>query len=97
MSDRECDELPQSAALWELYRRKRTLESKQKKKNDLTKELEALAKAEEALEEEGASIAQRQRILVDKRKTQRAELVQVSEECDSEQTNLQRSWRDMVG
>ncbi|KAK8118334.1 uncharacterized protein PG998_002960 [Apiospora kogelbergensis] len=97
MTDRECDDLPQSAALWELYNRKRALESKQEKKNDLAKEVEALAKEEEVLEKEAARVAQKRRIVDAKCKTRRAELAQVSAGCESEKADLQRSWRYMFG
>ncbi|KAK8106645.1 hypothetical protein PG999_010004 [Apiospora kogelbergensis] len=95
MFDRERDDLPQSAALWELYNRKRALESKQEKKNDLAKEVEALAKEEEVLEKEAARIAQKRRIVDAKCKTRRAELAQVSAGCESDKADLQRSWRYM--
>ncbi|KAK6860910.1 hypothetical protein PG995_004546 [Apiospora arundinis] len=96
MFDRERDDLPQSAALWELYNRKRALESKQEKKNDLAKEVEALAKEEEVLEKEAARIAQKRRIVDAKCKTRRAELAQVSAGCESDKADLQRSWRYMI-
>ncbi|KAK6860877.1 hypothetical protein PG995_004513 [Apiospora arundinis] len=95
MFDRERDDLPQSAALWELYNRKRALESKQEKKNDLAKEVEALAKEEEVLEKEAARIVQKRRIVDAKCKTRRAELAQVSAGCESDKADLQRSWRYM--
>ncbi|KAK8863156.1 hypothetical protein PGQ11_009391 [Apiospora arundinis] len=93
MSERGGQDVPGSADLLALYNRKRALESKYEKKDDLVKELEALEEEKEALDKEAARIAQQRPIVDDKCKTRQAQLAQVSTDCESDEADLQRSWR----